>query len=323
MTSTVPIEVVYAAGLIPVDLNNAFIEAEDKLGLVEQAEAQGLPRNLCSWIKGIYAVSTHLNIERIIGVVEGDCSNTQALLDLWKEKGFNVITFSYPADRDLDVLKFQMERLMQHLSTDWKKVEETKLELDEVRKKVWELDELTWQANQVKGFENHFYQVGASDFRGNPKKFGQALSKLIEEVKQRKPFKHPVRLAYVGVPPIFPEIYSYLESIGARVVLNEVQRQFSMPFKWSDLVERYLQYTFPYDVFHRLKDIKHEIQKRQIDGVIHYTQSFCHRAIHDIIIRKEVEVPVVTIEGDKPGDLDVRTKLRLQTFVEMLKESKS
>lgn len=322
LTSTVPLEIIYAAGLSPVDLNNAFVEAEDKLALVEQAEALSLPRNLCSWIKGIYAVSHRLGVKKIIGVVEGDCSNTQALLDLWKEKGLEVITFSYPADRDSKVLKFQIERLIKHLGTDWEKVLGMKQELDKVRKKVWELDRLTWQTNQVKGLENHFYQVSSSDFRGNPSQFYRDLSKLIEEARERKPFKHRVRLAYVGVPPIFPKIYDYLEAIGARVVFSEVQRQFSMPFDTMDIVEQYLDYTFPYDVFHRLQDIKNQIKKRQIGGVIHYTQSFCHRAIHDIIIRREVGVPVVTIEGDKPGELDARTKLRLQTFVEMLEESK-
>ena len=54
ITTTVPIEVIYAAGHIPVDLNNAFVSREDNQRLVEEAELAGFPRNFCAWIKGIY-----------------------------------------------------------------------------------------------------------------------------------------------------------------------------------------------------------------------------------------------------------------------------
>jgi benzoyl-CoA reductase/2-hydroxyglutaryl-CoA dehydratase subunit BcrC/BadD/HgdB len=314
----VPIEIIYAASLKPIDLNNAFISSKENTLWVQEAEEEGLPRNLCAWIKGIFTASHKLNVGMIIGVVEGDCSNTQALLDLWRERGLDVISFSYPADRDEKVLRKQLEKLAQRLGVSWKDVTEKKLFLDEIRKLVWELDRLTWEENKVSGFENHYFLISASDFMSDPRKYRQKLEGLIKKAQRRKSFKEKVRVGYVGVPPIFPEIYDYIEKLGGRVVFNEVQRQFSFPFKANDLVEQYLFYTFPYDVFSRIKDIKREIKKRQIDGVIHYTQSFCHRAIHDLILRKELSVPVVTIEGDKPFGLDARTKLRIQTFLEMI-----
>ncbi|MEM5770035.1 MAG: 2-hydroxyacyl-CoA dehydratase, partial [Bacillota bacterium] len=45
----------------------------------------------------------------------------------------------------------------------------------------------------------------------------------------------------------------------------------------------------------------------------------CFRQIEDMIIKAKLELPVMTIEGDKPGALDARTKLRLDSFVEMLR----
>ncbi|HQK92468.1 MAG TPA: 2-hydroxyacyl-CoA dehydratase, partial [Armatimonadota bacterium] len=39
ITSTVPSEVLYAAGRIPVDLNNVFVGSEDPLAWVEWAES--------------------------------------------------------------------------------------------------------------------------------------------------------------------------------------------------------------------------------------------------------------------------------------------
>lgn len=318
LTTTLPIEIIYAASLKPIDLNNAFISSQEKSLWVEEAEEEGLPRNLCAWIKGIFLASQKLKVEMIIGVVEGDCSNTQALLDLWQERGLEVISFSYPADRDEDVLREQLRKLARRLGVSWEDVVEKKVFLDKIRELAWELDRLTWEENKVSGFENHYFLVSASDFMGNPEKYHRELKSLLSRARKRKSFNESARLGYVGVPPIFPEIYDFVESLGGRVVFNEVQRQFTFPFKSNDLVEQYLLYTFPYDVFSRIKDIKREVERRQIDGVIHYTQSFCHRAIHDLILKRELNVPVVTIEGDKPGGLDARTKLRLQTFLEMI-----
>jgi benzoyl-CoA reductase/2-hydroxyglutaryl-CoA dehydratase subunit BcrC/BadD/HgdB len=84
-------------------------------------------------------------------------------------------------------------------------------------------------------------------------------------------------------------------------------------------VERYLRYTYPYGIFARLEDIKREIKRRKIKGIIHYVQAFCYRVIEDVILRETLDVPVLTIEGDLPKVLDTRTKLRLEAFIEMLR----
>ena len=86
----------------------------------------------------------------------------------------------------------------------------------------------------------------------------------------------------------------------------------------DDLVEQYALYTYPYDVFARIADIKREIDRRSIRGLIHYTQSFCFRQIQDLIIRRHIDIPILTIEGDTPMPLDARTKVRIESFVEML-----
>ncbi|MBW1828957.1 MAG: 2-hydroxyacyl-CoA dehydratase, partial [Deltaproteobacteria bacterium] len=107
-----------------------------------------------------------------------------------------------------------------------------------------------------------------------------------------------------------------------RVIFNEVQRQFSMPFDHKDIVDQYLEYTYPYDMDGRLNDIKKAIDELQLDGLIHYTQMFCYRQIYDIIIRNDLSIPILTLEGDRPGQIDGRTALRIETFVEMLKDRK-
>ncbi|MDD3365602.1 MAG: 2-hydroxyacyl-CoA dehydratase family protein, partial [Syntrophomonas sp.] len=155
---------------------------------------------------------------------------------------------------------------------------------------------------------------------GDPQQYERDLQSFISQARGRKPYKDEVRLAYIGVPPIFTDLYTGLESMGARVVYNEVQRQFSMPFDTNDIVEQYVQYTYPYGAFARLEDIRTQLQLRKVDGLIHYTQTFCYRQIEDLIYRQKLNLPFLTLEGDKPGKMDARTRMRLEAFVSMLKK---
>ena len=100
ITTTVPVEVILAAGLTPVDLNNRFITDPDPAGLVRRAEEAGLARTLCAWIKGIYAwCLEHPEVGTIIAVTQGDCSNTHALMELLSLAGRRVIPFDFPFGR--------------------------------------------------------------------------------------------------------------------------------------------------------------------------------------------------------------------------------
>jgi benzoyl-CoA reductase/2-hydroxyglutaryl-CoA dehydratase subunit BcrC/BadD/HgdB len=54
-TTSIPVEVLLAAGRVPVDLNNIFIASPDSRAWVDQAEEAGYPRSTCGWIKGLYA----------------------------------------------------------------------------------------------------------------------------------------------------------------------------------------------------------------------------------------------------------------------------
>lgn len=319
ITTTVPVEIILAAGYIPVDLNNIFITNQQAVRLVEAAEEAGYPRNLCGWIKGLYSVVLEGDFEQVIAVTQGDCSNTHALMETYELAGIETIPFAYPFDRDYDLLKLQMDKLITRLGTDWAAVDRVKKRLDVIRKKVAKLDELTWQDNVVSGFYNHLYQVSCSDFNGNPDEFEADVDCFLKEARQAAERTEDVRLAYIGVPPIFTDLYGYIEQQGARVVFNEVQRQFSMPFEVQDIVEQYRLYTYPYGVFGRIRDIRAELERRNIDGILHYVQSFCYRQIEDMIFREKLDIPVLTIEGDKPGKLDARTKLRIDSFLEMLR----
>lgn len=318
-TTTIPLEVLVAAGRRPVDLNNLFITDPDPRDLIEKAEMAGFPRNICGWIKGIFGAAVKYGIRELVAVTEGDCSNTKALMEVLSLHGVRSVPFAYPYDRSPEALSGEIDRLCRHFGVSREAAAAAKMSLDRIRTRVHEVDRLTWEENRVNGEENHFYQVCTSDMQGDPEAFAAEVETFLAQAAGRPPLPEAVRLAYVGVPPIFTDLYEAVEEAGGRVIFNETQRQFSMPFAAGDLVEQYRRYTYPYDIFTRLADVEQEVERRKVDGVIHYVQSFCFRQIEDLIVRRRLRVPVLTLEGDRPGALDARTRIRLEGFVEMLK----
>src|SRR3972149_3701800 len=246
ITSNIPIEIVFAAGYIPIDLNNIFICDRLSYKMVEDAESAGIPRNTCAWIKGIYSAA-----------------------------------------------------------------------------KVHEIDRLTWEENLVTGEENHIWTVSTSDMMGDYTVFNERVLRFLKLVKNRKTVQSDIRIGVIGIPPICEDLYSFLSTIGAHVVYNEIQRQFSMPYHTETLVEQYSRYTYPYDIFSRIEDIQREIKQRNIIGLIHYVQSFCHRHIYESIIRRHIRVPILTLDCDRPGRLDGAMRTRLEAFIEMLGNSET
>jgi len=318
LTSTIPVEIVLAAGYRPVDLNNIFVTSDESEKLLTQAESAGFAHNVCAWIKGIYATVIRHGVKRVIAVTGGDCSNTTALAEVLNRRGVEIIPFNYPLNRDRVSLMGQMERLRETLSATWTDTHRMKRRLDRIREKLTKLDRLTFQDNVVSGFENHLFLVSSSDFKSDPDLYEKELDSFLQEAGTREPKREKIRLGFLGVPPIFNDLFERVESLGGRIVFNEIQRQFSMPYGCKDLTEQYLKYTYPYDMQGRIEDIRRAVEERRLDGLIHYTQTFCFRQIYDIILRENLSVPILTLEGDRPGPTDSRTAMRIETFIDML-----
>jgi benzoyl-CoA reductase/2-hydroxyglutaryl-CoA dehydratase subunit BcrC/BadD/HgdB len=185
------------------------------------------------------------------------------------------------------------------------------------------LDDLTWQTGQVSGAENHLWLVSASDFNGDPARFHAELNDFLQKAQTRPSFQGRVRLGLLGVPPIMSDLHDTLAALGGAVVFNEVPRQFAMPPLDPDapdsLTDQYLRYTYPYDVFGRIEDIRQEVKRRRIQGLVHYTQSFCFRQMQDLVLREQLRLPMLTLEGDRVGPLDSRTRMRLEAFIDVLR----
>jgi benzoyl-CoA reductase/2-hydroxyglutaryl-CoA dehydratase subunit BcrC/BadD/HgdB len=324
ITTTVPIEILLAAGYQPVDLNNVLITDQNPERLVTIAERAGFPLNCCSWIKGIYGVCMDYGIDRVLCVTTGDCSNTIMLMEVLKLKGIKVIPFAYPDKPDAEKMHQALQALAETLNTTLDAAEKVKTELEPGRKLALKLDELTWKEGIVSGWENHLWLVSTSDFNQDHHKYYQELQKLLDQWQKRPPYpKEELRLGYIGVPSVYgQDLYHYLETKGGRVVFNEIQRQFAMPQPGNSLAEQYSNYTYPYSIYDRIKDITHELNRRRVDGVIHYVQAFCHRGIGDIIFRHTLKLPVLTLEGNDDFFLTQHIKTRVEAFLDMLQRSR-
>jgi benzoyl-CoA reductase/2-hydroxyglutaryl-CoA dehydratase subunit BcrC/BadD/HgdB len=285
---------------------------------VRAAETDGFPRNCCGWIKGIYGVVRRHGFREVVAVTQGDCSFTRALMEVLAYRGVRVTPFAFPEDRDPRFLAREIRKLAARFGTTTAAAARWKKRLDAAREAALAIDRLTWEEGRVTGEENHFWLVNCSDFERDPGDYERRARAFLVEASARPPRKDLVPLAFVGVPPIVSGLHAFLEEAGARFVLNEVQRQFAMPGPSRSLVDQYLRYTYPYSIFERIEDIRRETKQRGVRGIVHYVQSFCFRQIEDIILREEIGLPVLTLEGDAPGPLDGRTKIRIQAFVEML-----
>ena len=313
-----------AAGYTPLDLNNVFIGSSERERLINIAEQDGFPQNCCTWIKGIYGVCMEYGIKNVLCVTGGDCSNTIMLMEVLKLKGIDAIPFAYPDRPDVNLMQHALEEMAGRLGTTVQRAEEVRTELAGARRLALEMDDLTWKTGVVGGMENHISLVTASDFGGDLREYERRMGELISQAGARKPYPDNfLRLAYIGVPPVFADdLHKFVESIGARVVFNEVQRQFAMPNAANCLAEQYCNYTYPYSIFDRVDDIKTELQRRGIDGIMHYVQAFCHWGIGDIVFRNTIDLPVLTLEGNDDFMLNHHLRTRIEAFVDMLKRKK-
>jgi benzoyl-CoA reductase/2-hydroxyglutaryl-CoA dehydratase subunit BcrC/BadD/HgdB len=315
-TTSLPVEVLIAAGHVPIDLNNIFL-TQDSAQHIHAAELTGFPRSLCSWIKGNFSAALCSDLDEVIGIVQGDCSNSNSLLEMISEAGIPIYKFSFPPQKSYSALDAEISRMEEHYGVCRKQTLKAKAWLDSIRIKLVELDRLCYKQRQVSGGDNHLWLVNSSDFQGDPQRYENELDEFLYQARISEPLPTRLRLGYLGVPPIFRNLYETISELGGDVLFNEVQRQFAMPYAKADIVEQYLAYTYPYSVLDRLKDIQQEIARRKLDAIISYTQAFCHLQIDNLLLKKHIGIPFLNLEGELPEKLDSRTILRLESFFEV------
>ncbi|OGI10345.1 MAG: hypothetical protein A2Y40_01445 [Candidatus Margulisbacteria bacterium GWF2_35_9] len=320
-TTTIPQEYIWASGNIPLDLNNYFI-TKTPHDFIKNGEKMGMPRNTCSWIKGLLGAMEEIKdtVSAIIAVTEGDCSNNHSLINLYQYyyPKIDIISFSYPTDKNPEKLQIELDKLGRYFGINHTEVNHTKASLDAIRLKIKQFDTLQSNNHVLPATLIQQKLVASSDFNGNYKQYELEIDAHIKELSGlNNRDQHRLKIGCMGVPTIITDLFDYLEgSFPIDITFFEVEQDFCMYDTNKSILEQYLHFKYPYDIFTRINHIKKEIKSRGLKAIIHYTQSFCHRQIDDILIHKLLGVPVLTIEGEAPDPLDMRTKNRIECFME-------
>src|SRR4030043_233653 len=199
ITTTVPVEVLLAAGYQPIDLNNVLVSAPDPTRFITIAERAGFPLNCCAWIKGIYGVCLDSGIDDVLCVTSGDCSNTIMLMEVLKLKGKTAMPFAYRERPDKAQMQKTLEKLSSALGTTLKAAEKIRQELQSARAFALKLDKYTWKDNKVSGWENHIWLISTSDFNGDYHQYQQELQSLLDDYEKRQPYPaKEIRVGYIG-----------------------------------------------------------------------------------------------------------------------------
>ncbi len=321
--STVPIEAILAAGLIPVDVNNLFVQQLDSREILSQSDAAGLPRNLCAWTRGLYASTLAAGLRQVVIVPEGDCTNNVTMARLLDRRGIDVIEFRYPvgaADRR-QALTDELDRFCRRLGTTLARARQVLEELEPVRTLLAEVDRLCWAERRIPGSEARVFLLESTDMRGNPQLFARRLERAVDEGRKR-PQASGLPVAVFGVPTGLSDLQLRIEAAGGVVLFSETEHDFAMLPRAAGLEEQYLAYAYPYGIGPRLARFRRLAEERGVRGVVVHAQTFCHHNLElPRIERALAPWPLLVVEADVPSALPARDRIRLEAFLSLVRSS--
>ena len=315
ITALVPPEMIYGAGWYPTDVNN-WIPGSD-----------ARPRSkLCAWTASWREaiLKGEIALDALVVVAGGDCHNALADGQAAARKVPRTHFFFYPFDGDTGYLKEQLtaleaflargrvsEAVRSHKRRAIEKVAAAKrlgLRLDRARS--------DGRADPERTFK---LLVSFSDLEGDPVGFERKVREALAKAGRQPAMAGP-RVALIGVPPIYRDFHHVCAEAGLQVVFDELPYEFLRlgGKETGSLARSYSTYTFARPVECRLDFLERELKKRKVDGVIHYAQFTCHHLLEDGMLRERLGWPMLTVQGDLPGETPAQIRLRLEAFGELL-----
>ncbi len=306
ITALVPPEIVFATGNVPIDINN-FVP-----------KSNVVPRDkLCAWtaLWRDLTLMGKIKLDKLVVVAGGDCNN--ALVDGEKIElsGIDTHYFTYPFDGSPADMKKEIRKLLDFLGGE---IDKSVFKLvSQLKKKAIAIDSERSQG-QVKSRDGFGIGISGSDLAGSLQRYKEKI-----ETVKRSEVDYDFRLALLGTPPIYNDFHDFLDSMGLHVVYDE------MPFEFlrrgggsiNRVAKSYSNYTFARNIAYRIEALKSELEKRNVDGVVHFHQFACHHKLEDPILREALGsegYPFITIEADLPSKTPQQTKLRIEAFKERL-----
>ncbi len=311
ITALVPPELIYACGWRACDLNNQVPTTSRRPG-----------QKLCAWtaLWREMLLAGDYDIQKLVVVAGGDCLN--AVVDGQKAEmtGFDTHYFFYPFREDRAAFREELEKLVEFLGgiQESESKEEVFRNIHELKILGLEIDRLRSQGKLPSTAFSHL--IAFSDLRGNPTAFGEELRSYLQEQEEEDEPNFTARIALLGVPPINHDFHAVCQELGIQVVYDELPHEFlrCRGKTFAQITESYMNYSFSRHLNYRLNLVKELLEKRKVDGVIHYTQYACHHILEDELFRERLNLPLLTVQGDTPGSVSQQTRLRLEAFSELL-----
>jgi len=331
-----PIEIIHAAGFLPVRIHGGTITVEKAGTLV--------PNFVCPYMRTSLERAMRGEYKYLAGVIQGyTCDISCGMMNIWAEnsglKTFHTVPLPYNTnDSARDFYRKTLNELIDKLNAAGGKFDMASLgrSLDlyaEIRKKLLRLHELR-RRNIFTPPARDFYTIMEAGFCMPPEEYLEHLTMLVDEAENLK--STPVNGVPVLVSGSIVEqmwIFDLLEAAGGQVVADDLcnGRRFCEPADGHGadpldrLIDRYM-HRFPCParsiVDDRVPRVKQLVEESGAKGVIFLFQKFCTPHLADYPALSEAMrdngIAVLPIEMDESGNIEGQLKTRFGAFFEMI-----
>ncbi|TYO97141.1 2-hydroxyglutaryl-CoA dehydratase D-component [Geothermobacter ehrlichii] len=315
LTAPIPLEILIAAERQPVDLLQLFLQETDPAGVLDEAAQAGFAEDASIIEKGLYGTILRHGIREVVIAVTGD-RPVRELATLLQQHDVRIIFFYYPLDRCRETLALEIKKLARHFDAAPVDIDRVHHRLADIRDQLHRIDRLCWQDEKISSQESFSLQLAASDMRGDPESFAAELDRFIDRAERNQPKSRSRRIACLGDVPLWNDLFLTIEEFDARVVYHEIPHQIGMPHRADSLVEQYLAFDLPYDVPARLHKSLETARERNVDGLVFIrTGNRPASGITEILLRQQTELPLLVLDCQATGPLDLCSRLRLKDFL--------
>jgi benzoyl-CoA reductase/2-hydroxyglutaryl-CoA dehydratase subunit BcrC/BadD/HgdB len=331
-----PIEMIHAAGFLPVRISGGTVRIRNANNLV--------PTFICPYMRASLERALGGEYDYLSGVIQGyTCDVACGMVNIWAEniKGelYHTIPLPYnTSDESRIFYRKTLDELTEKLVSVGVRVDDASLgaSLDlfrDIRTSMRELYDLR-SLNRLPLSAREFYAVVEAGFSLPPEEYRQLLAVLLETLGggiEEGPRGIPVLVSGSLVEE--PTVYDVLEASGGRVAADDLCTGYRFidppdgtgPDPIGRLIDRY-QRRFPCPsrstAADRISPIKGLISGSGARGVIFLFQKFCtpHLSDYPVMVeelRKE-GIPTLLVEMEETGLGEGQLKTRLEGFFEMI-----
>jgi len=331
-----PIELIHAAGFLPVRIYGGTIRVELAGNLV--------PNFVCPYMRTSLERALRGEYKYLSGVIQGyTCDTPCGMMNIWEENCgpglYHTIPLPYNTDENARAFyRNTLNELIDKLAGAGGRIDSTTLgrSLDlyaEIRSNLLHLHELRLR-NIFVPSASDFYTIMEAGFSLPPEEYLKLLTNLTGALDGKKAIQVngvPVLVSGSLVEQMW--IFDLLEACGGRVVADDLCNgyRYCQPADGSAanpidrLIDRYM-HRFPCPARSTIEDrvprVRELVEKSGAKGVIFIFQKFCtpHLADYPALAEslKNDGIPVLLVEMDESGNIEGQLKTRFGAFFEMI-----